>query len=239
MFDSTRSAKVNAVSAVPSTRPVTGAALRHWAMSRAAAIASAALALSALAVGCAVASVPSESVGPSGNASAGSTGGSSSGGGPGNSLPDANLPPMVVDVDPGGTLTAAPGAGVGVFTQYRTGGHWSVWWTCDTNVTRQPCGYQIAVSATTGALSNLHGVALESPDELLQPTVDKGIALATTTTGRDEIDFDTDPGVSIELSVGLNPVPDTNFLFFVQGGQVNGGYRGNLTNPLILEPLSP
>jgi hypothetical protein len=154
-------------------------------------------------------------------------------------VPDADIPPMVVDVDPGGSLSATPGAGVGVFTQYQTGGHWSVWWTCDTNVTRQPCGYQIAVSVAAGALSNLRGVALETGDRLSQPTSQQALVLATTTTERDEIDFDAAPGVSIELTVGLDPEPDTNFLFFVQDGRINGGYRGSLTNPLILEPASP
>jgi hypothetical protein len=43
--------------------------------------------------------------------------------------------PLLVDVDPNQTLSAAPGQGAGVFIEYKTGGHWHVWWTCDTALT--------------------------------------------------------------------------------------------------------
>jgi hypothetical protein len=48
--------------------------------------------------------------------------------------------------------------------------------------------------------------------------------------------FDTTAGATIEVSVRLDaPVS----FFFVQDGQVNGGYKGALTNPLFLRPTSP
>ncbi len=195
------------------------------------------LALSALVVGCVAESTPSTTSSSGGAAPTWSTGGSTSGSS--DVVPDSGVPPMVVDIDPGGTLTAQPGGGVGVFTEYASGGHWRVWWTCDTLVTSQSCGFQIAVSATSGTLSNIRDVGLERGDVVSQESSGQILAHTDTTTGRDEIDFDATAGASIELDVGLEPQPSSNFLFFVQNGQVNGGYQGNLTDPLILEPSSP
>ena len=44
------------------------------------------------------------------------------------------------------------------------------------------------------------------------------------------------PGQPIELEVRLNGVRDGRFFFFVQNGLVNGGYTGQLSDPLVLSP---
>src|ERR1700736_6314658 len=68
--------------------------------------------------------------GTSGTAYPGPTG--TAGGSGSSSGASAGVQPMLVDVDPNRTMTAQPGQGVGVFTEYVTGGHWRVWWTCHT-----------------------------------------------------------------------------------------------------------
>ena len=50
------------------------------------------------------------------------------------------------------------------------------------------------------------------------------------------VHFDTEPGELIELSAALGGEYSGQFLFFVQDGKVNGGYTGNLTDPLELQP---
>jgi hypothetical protein len=171
----------------------------------------------------------------------GATSGTSGASGGASSTPaaDGGLPPMVVDVDPGGTLAAAPGNGVGVFTQYQTGGHWLVWWTCDTNITGQSCAYTIAVQALQGNLSNIQGMGDGGTPPSMTLTSGGFSILSDTSTARNQVSFDAQAGASIELTVNLEPLPDQNFIFFVQNGHVNGGYQGNLTDPLILEPGSP
>src|SRR5437868_4514680 len=47
----------------------------------------------------------------------------------GNNDGSPSATPILVDVDTNGTMTAAPGQGVGVFTEYTAGGHWHIWWT--------------------------------------------------------------------------------------------------------------
>lgn len=153
----------------------------------------------------------------------------------GNGAPSAN--PVLVDVDTGRTMTAQPGEGVGVFTEYMTGGHWHVWWTCDTNKTGASCAMDVVVTVASGKITN--PVADAASAGGLSASSQKIEATTTTTTTTDGIRFDTDPGAIITLDGSIGSVHDGSFLFFVQGGKVNGGYTGTLTDPLMLEGSTP
>ncbi|HSY21857.1 MAG TPA: hypothetical protein VK841_07075 [Polyangiaceae bacterium] len=157
-------------------------------------------------------------------------------GGPG---ADGGVPPMVVEVDPNGTLSATPGLGVGVFTQYVSGGHWLVWWTCDTEVTGQSCLFTVSVTPVQGTFSNVELTQDGTMSEVAGTGAPSFALTSSTSNGRNQVTFDTQPGASIELSTSVEPSPNENYLFFVQSQRVNGGYQGNLTDPLILEPSSP
>lgn len=166
----------------------------------------------------------------------------SSGGGPASSsAPTATsaTQPMVVSLQTDRTLVGQPGVGVGVFTEYAAGGHWHIWWTCDTRLTSQSCAYRVTVSVASGTLSNVSGAALERSDEVTLQSPQQIVAQTVTTTGVDAINFDASAGTPIQLQVDLDPAPGSTYLFFVQNDQVNGGYMGDLTNPLILEPTAP
>ena len=151
--------------------------------------------------------------------------------------------PMLVDVDPNRTMNATPGNGVGVFTQYETGGHWNVWWTCDTSKTNLPCAFDVTVTVSTGTLANVAAQTLAADDTLTQPSTQDIELVTTTTTGIDGVTFDTvvPAGATpvITLNAKLNGLDDGQYLFFVQDGQINGNYAGTLTDPLMLEPSSP
>jgi hypothetical protein len=157
------------------------------------------------------------------------------GGGPvGDGAPSAT--PLLVDVDTDQTMTAAPGQGVGVFTEYATGGHWHIWWTCDTNLASRgatdpnlACSFDVNVAVASGVLA-IAGV--EGTDVTLD-------AQTTTTAQVHGIRFDTDPGAIITLDAAMGGIRDGRFLFFVQDGKVNGGYTGTLTDPLMLVGTTP
>jgi hypothetical protein len=166
-------------------------------------------------------------------------GGTGAGYAGGTTYSNSSAQPMVVKVDPDQTLIATPGNGVGVFTEYRTGGHWHVWWTCDTQITGLSCGYRVAISVGSGVITNLDGQSLKASDQLTQTTTQDVVAATLTASDVSEVFFDASPGESIEVDTQLNGERSGAFLFFVQGGQVNGGYTGTLTDPLILEPLAP
>jgi hypothetical protein len=174
--------------------------------------------------------------GSSSSSSGSSSGGSSSSGG-------ATTQPMLVDVDPNRTMNATPGNGVGVFTQYETGGHWNVWWTCDTSKTSLPCAFDVTVTVSTGTIANVAGQTLEAGDTLTQASPQSVELVTTTTTAIDGVTFDTVVAAGatpiIKLDAKLNGLDDGQYLFFVQDGQINGNYAGTLTDPLMLEPSSP
>jgi hypothetical protein len=192
--------------------------------------------LGSLAIGCSVQAESAGSIGAGGFGGSSSGSGSSSGGG--------SVQPMLVVVDPNRTMSATPGDGVGVFTQYETGGHWDIWWTCDTSKTSLPCAFDITVSVTTGTIADVasQGLLSDNGDELTQSTTQIE-ATTTTTTALQGVTFDTvvpDGTVPIiTLNATLSGQEDGSYLFFVQDNAINGNYQGTLTDPLMLEPQSP
>jgi hypothetical protein len=158
---------------------------------------------------------------------------------PDTSTPPATVAPILVEVDTGKTMTALPGEGVGVFTEYKGNGKWHVWWTCDTKKTSQSCDFRLKIAVTTGAISNAQ---TEVPGAgYLDASAGAASIGATTITGSEihGVAFDTAPGATITLDARVGEFHDSSFLFFVQDGKVNGGYKGKLTNPLQLVGKTP
>lgn len=154
-----------------------------------------------------------------------------------NPQPTATTPvvvdPVTVVIDTDQTMTAVGGDGVGVFVEYKKGGHWAVWWTCDTTRSNLGCTFSITGTAP-GFVRNLSG----DTDARVQ---DGGLWIASTvTTEVHEIAFDTNPGEKLTLNAKVSGIdPTTSLFFFVQDGKINGGFTGKLTNPLIFQPSQP
>jgi len=98
--------------------------------------------------------------------------------------------PMLAIIDPSASLTQTPGQGVGVFVQYSPttpadpGGHWYIWWTCDTSLSGESCPFDITVSVAQGEITDATAQAFEATDSLTasasvtrQAGVDGGAAL--------------------------------------------------------------
>ena len=147
---------------------------------------------------------------------------------------------MLVDLDTNRTMVAQGGDGVGVFTEYAAGGHWHVFWTCDTNRTNLDCGFNVGVT-TTGPITNAAGQSLDANDALSLGQAASGqVSVQTqTSTMIQGVTFDTAPGSAVVLDAQIDGQRDGRILFFVQDGQVNGGYQGALADPLTLDPSSP
>jgi hypothetical protein len=153
---------------------------------------------------------------------------------------------QLVEVDSNQTLAqtqpdgqSVGGQGVGVFTQYQEGGHWTVWWTCDTAITGLSCDFAVDVSVASGAITNVASQLTEAGASPVQSSPNEVSATTVTTSAIDSITFDTAPGATITLDAKLSGNEDGAFLFFVQDGKVNGGYQGTVSDPLMLEPSSP
>jgi hypothetical protein len=182
-------------------------------------------------IGCAVEQDPPPYV--TGGAGPTPTGGTGESGG----TPSAT--PILVDVDDGATMTAQPGQGVGVFTEYVSGGHWHVWWTCDTTQTSETCPMSVTVTLAKGQIANAVADVNSTATPIVNAAASSVAATTITTTGIDGLTFDTDPGASITLTATVGGVYDGSFLFFVQDGVINGNYSGQITDPLMLQGKTP
>ena len=155
-------------------------------------------------------------------------------------------PTLLATVDTNVTMTASPGQGVGIFTEYDTGGHWHIWWTCDTAVTGELCAVDVKVSvaAATG-ITNASADHFGAGDTLTTPsTPAAGAAGAieartTTTLNSEGVFFDTDPGATITLTGGIGGVYSGQFLFWVESGKVKDDYTGPVSDPLMLKGATP
>jgi hypothetical protein len=146
--------------------------------------------------------------------------------------------PMLVEVDTDQTMNAAGGDGVGVFVEYGKGGHWHVWWTCDTLKTQQSCDFAVTLSVAAGQIGKLDASELAG-GFVASPTPSRIDAKSTTTTEVDGVRFDSDPGAVLTLQASVGGVVDGAYIFFVQAGKLNGGFAGKLTNPLQLQGTIP
>lgn len=206
-----------------------------------------AFALSTSLVACVIEDAPPRRLGPDSNppstGSVGSTGGVASPGDTTTPTPPASPSPMLAVVDTDQVMHADPGQGVGIFTEYKAGGTWHVWWTCDTAKSSQGCDVSLSATAAAGTITNLDSAELGG-GLVTTPSPSRVEARVTTTTQVHGIVFSTEPGavVTLEATVGglkEGPGPNRSFFFFVQDGKINGGYGGALTNPLQLQGNTP
>lgn len=142
-----------------------------------------------------------------------------------------------ISIDPGATMAADPGQGVGVFVQYDRGGYWTVYTTCDTEISGSSCNFDILVYADSRVgLSNVEGFDLEANDSIALG-VDGSINLVTDTAfGMNGMIFDADPGAALTFDVLLDGVEQPEFFYVVSNGRLLSGVP---TNPVDLVPAAP
>ncbi|MGO8994135.1 MAG: hypothetical protein ACLQVI_12465 [Polyangiaceae bacterium] len=148
--------------------------------------------------------------------------------------------PILAPIDTGANMTAAPGQGVGVFTEYYTGGQWHVWWTCDSLVDSQnpPCQFDVKISVASGTITDPVSQGFQASDTFTVSGAQiEGVT--TTSTASDGVTFDTAPGAVITLSATVGGQYDGRFLFFVEGGKVDDGFTGTVTDPIMLQGATP
>jgi hypothetical protein len=137
-------------------------------------------------------------------------------------------------VDADAVISVRPGDGDGIFVQYASGGHWSVFTACDTNRSNRPCRYDILISADPPvAFSDPQGLALE-PVDVLTLGADGTIRLQTGTAGKlDGVSFDADPGATIRVDVLLDGEARPDLVNWISDGEER---QGAAENPVELTP---
>jgi hypothetical protein len=176
----------------------------------------------------------------SGSGSSGGTAPDPSSGSGSTPTPPAATSPILVVIDNDKTMTAAPGDGVGIFTEYGSGGRWHVWWACDTARTGQPCTFDLQIVAQgTATIENLttEGLLASDTAQLSDPQTLRTHAYTTNNVGG--VKFEALPGAVVQIEAKVGGVSDPSLLFLVHAGTVNGGYGGKLSNPLRFQGTAP
>jgi hypothetical protein len=166
--------------------------------------------------------------------------GGGDGGGP-ETVPTVNPPtldtPKQVAITPDKTLNADPGSGVGIFVEYATGGHWHVWTTCDTNISKVSCDFEAFAIPEKGAkISNVQAEALESGDVAEQMKDGSAHLSTSTSTELDGMTFDATPGAVVELEVYFDGAPDSRVVFWYGAETL---HTGAPTDPVDFLPDAP
>lgn len=158
---------------------------------------------------------------------------------PSTSSPPPTPTPILVSVDTGRTLNAAPGDGVGIFVEYATGGQWHVWWTCDTSKTGASCGFDLTIKSETGDITSITSEGVLASDSVV--STDPRTIKARSNTGSNAVGvtFAAPAGGVVSIDAAVGGVRDASFFFFVQDGKPNGGYTGSLTDPLKFRGATP
>src|SRR6185295_19088970 len=69
-----------------------------------------------------------------------------------------------VSIDPDAGLSTDAGQGTGVFVEYKAGGHWRIFTSCDTAVTGYSCNYDVTAQVVGGTVPNVLAEGLETGD---------------------------------------------------------------------------
>lgn len=158
--------------------------------------------------------------------------------GDGGQPPPQTTQPVTVVVDTNQTMKVQGGQGVGVFVEYAAGGHWHVYWTCDSALSGLPCDFELIISGKS--IANPKAIQFEPTADAFQSTAPDTLRVIThTTTDIDGLDFDATPGADMKIDSTVSGLRDGRFFFFVQNGQVDGNFQGTLSDPLIFEPSTP
>jgi hypothetical protein len=135
-----------------------------------------------------------------------------------------------VPIDQGEGLSADPGEGAGVFVEYLGDGSWSVWTTCDSELTGTACLYDIFATAPDIRVTAEDD--LEGPDVILQD-LDTLQLQVDTTNDFDGMVFATVPGEPVQIEVWLDGALDGSLVFWVAQGTI---LQGLPTNPANFVP---
>jgi hypothetical protein len=130
-------------------------------------------------------------------------------------------------------LDADPGDGTGVFIEYQAGGRWHVFATCDTNLSRLPCEFNVIASVPAGvSYSNVLGESLERDDAIYE--YGDAVELVTTTSSDfDGMNFETPAGTTVRFEVYVDGQREPRFVYWVGGGALHSGAP---SNPIELQP---
>jgi hypothetical protein len=151
--------------------------------------------------------------------------------------PECGGPVRQGAVDTDGLIDVEPAEGVGVFVEYNAGGRWHVFASCDTNVSRHDCLFDVVVHSTgpSGVIA-ASGEGLEDDDNVSLFGSDGVQMVSYTDYDFDGFYVDTDPGSSLSIDVLLDDQCGARWVYWVDQQAV---HEGAPSTPFELVPSTP
>ena len=119
--------------------------------------------------------------------------------------------------------------------EYRTGGDWEVWTSCDTKATGATCNYEVNITSA-GAISNVESVDVEANDRVDSFNGNAISFFAETATRSDALRFTTEPGADLEVELILDGIVAPPYMVWYADGLVHDGADGS---PVVFQPTAP
>lgn len=132
-----------------------------------------------------------------------------------------------VAIQPDQALAANPGEGVGVFVEYRTGGKWHIWTTCDTFTSKAVCSFDIFASVPALQLHAYASDQVEGYDEVKDLGDGQLELIADTDSDVDGLVLEADPGAALNLEVYLDGNDAAPFVYWVSDDIIHTGAPDN------------
>jgi len=156
--------------------------------------------------------------------------------------PDTNPPPitdpMLMSIDTDVALDQKPGAGVGIFVEYYTGGHYRIWTTCDTDTSGATCTFDVFTSVDTA--SSIDAITKENLEDFDSFTFNQGQGAVDlhfeTDYDYDAIGIDVTPGAILRVEAYLDNASEPRFVYWFGDGVL---HQGAPTNPVDFIPSKP
>jgi hypothetical protein len=143
--------------------------------------------------------------------------------------------PVYVTIDTDEVLSTDLGEGAGLFVEYRSGGTWRLWTTCDTYVTGYACAFDVYAIAGS-SVRNIVADDLEDYDYVDLTGSDSFAFYAETGSDYDAIEFETAAGASLQVELQLDGYVEPGYIFWIGDGRVHEGAPGS---PVIFDPSDP
>lgn len=148
---------------------------------------------------------------------------------------DSDSGKFYATIDADEVLSTSLGDGASMFVEYRRGGTWRFWTSCDTRTTGFPCNFRLA-AYPYGGIGAVNESELEPSDEV---RIDDDSVLefrARTELDSDAVEIVSKPGELLELALELDGVSAPSYLAWVGNGTVR---QGAPRCPVVLQPDAP
>ncbi|MBM4357355.1 MAG: hypothetical protein FJ096_04520 [Deltaproteobacteria bacterium] len=138
-------------------------------------------------------------------------------------------------IDADEVMTTNLGDGAALFVEYRRGGTWRFWTSCDTRTTGYPCKFYLKVYPY-GGIGAVSEQELEDNDDV--DIDDDGVLVfdGQTALDSDAIELVSKPKALLELALDLDGAAAPSYLAWVGNGTV---YQGAPRLPVVLQPDAP